>query len=477
MGFWPFHPDHQGADLSGNSNHASLHNLEVVNEGPSDHVKAAYSFSPNRESFASIAITESLKVQSFTLLFEALCFSDEFGPVLFYGDSTRKGVGINVKKSGLQGNFVSTSFEDRQAAYSYERSSDWEQFAVRFDSSSRSMLWMKDENPIATQHPHGNLATQFNITIGTNPYEGSHFHGYLSCILLYNVSLSANEIEQAWQVCDDYFKDNTDPPFVSNILAFWPLHPDYEGRDLSGNGNHAKLYNVETTNGPSNDVNAAYSFSPDRESYASILSSESLNFRKSFTLLFDAVCRSSHFGPVLFYGNPSTQGVGIYVKQNGLMVNFVSIDFENRYSFVNDWSGSSEWKQYAIRFDSSHGESLLWRDDQNKFAKMHIPGQLATQFNVTIGAMPFPHPDASSHFYGSLSCLLLFNVTLNTDEIEDAWDSCDRYIRYFSQQGQSGTPNIGATESAVDVAMTIKPGRRALVIFMPINVGIDNCID
>ncbi|XP_078667273.1 uncharacterized protein LOC144909095 [Branchiostoma floridae x Branchiostoma belcheri] len=167
-------------------------------------------------------------------------------------------------------------------------------------------------------------------------------------------------------------------------VAFWPLNKDYEGRDVSGNGNDAVIMeNVVLDQGPLGQDGGSYFFQGSLSSYVEFPNNGKLDTKYSITIVAAVYPLAAAAGPILSYVSPGRLGVMLWPYTDGTGTNLMFLpQKDTEYSSPNHSQLGlelNEWNLVAASYEYSTGAVTMWVNGQQVYSgTFTYPGNLAT---------------------------------------------------------------------------------------------------
>ena len=158
-------------------------------------------------------------------------------------DSNNVGFQLMMNNGGAGGWFdVGNSISKGTAAWTYTiHPGEWYYYVGTYDRSAGSVKAYIDGKQVGAGSFTGTVWSNISVAIGYNPYyKGDYVKGDISNVQIYNVSLSANDVEQLY--LEGIGGAPIDPV---HIVAWWPLNGN--AQDYSGNSNNGNSTGVSYT--------------------------------------------------------------------------------------------------------------------------------------------------------------------------------------------------------------------------------------
>lgn len=454
VGFWPLTNHHGGSDLSGNGNHAHLH--EALSAfGPDSTPGGAFRLAGNDQSYIKIPNDGSLAVeQSFTLMLQVLPDINDNQALFEYYDAVNNKIGVysdilmnrtvefTVTERGKL-----PQLKNRVNDVAFTRSWNFISFVHRVEGASASTSVYRDRTmqdlAVLSSILHVETQAGYDLYLGKNQ-RNRGFSGRIACVQLYNVSLNEDEMEEAWDRCNYT---------VPQPLGLWPFSLDFLNssashastliNDLSGNNNHARVTGISSAHpvfvlGPNSGDESVQLIT---NSYAVIQNRNGLlNMLPTFTFLAYVYAKSGiaiDRRTILKYGSrQNATGLEIYLNEvgssGGANMYHLKVDFNP--SFVSKPDTPVEilldmWYFIGITFDVG-GNLKVWLDDDEQVIEEIGAVDLQTDFDIYLGGVSTEEVG----FYGAFSCIQLYRQPLTFQQVRDGMEMCEECKLLNSRQ-------------------------------------------
>nr|XP_006825121.1 PREDICTED: uncharacterized protein LOC102808660 [Saccoglossus kowalevskii] len=209
---------------------------------------------------------------------------------------------------------------------------------------------------------------------------------------------------------------------VPDLVAFWPLNDIHLLQDKSGNGNDAiDLWgNVTLTYKTFLSCNV-YEFRGNPSSYLIFPNNNGDFDTARSTTIMAWVCPYGNPGPI-FYFDSSLQDEGVQISQvmdnnaAGLSasVKFTKHDGTPVTPLKQEIPALNTWYHLAVVYDYENDKGHLYINGNLESAPFE--GEIATQYDAQAGAALLPQ----EWFNGSITCIQIYNGTLNEAEVKAA---------------------------------------------------------
>lgn len=210
-------------------------------------------------------------------------------------------------------------------------------------------------------------------------------------------------------------------PFKAS--AFYPLTSKTRGRDLSVFRNPpGKLGYVRSAPGPDTYPGGSYKFYGRRDSYIELPNRGKLDTRRSITIIA-WIYHQGHAGPIFHY-MPNGWGVHLWmVSPRTLFVRYTRRRGRKMTTALSSRKiKPRKWQYIAATYDYITGYAKLYLDSK-VIAKRKIGRiRLATNYPVRMGA----RRGDRRYFRGRISCVMVFDVALNPNQIARRKKRCFR---------------------------------------------------
>ncbi|XP_019622733.1 PREDICTED: uncharacterized protein LOC109468834 [Branchiostoma belcheri] len=239
-------------------------------------------------------------------------------------------------------------------------------------------------------------------------------------LVLMRISVQAQDNNNEWII--NGLRDLPVQP-----VAFWPLNKDYEGRDVSGNGNDAVLMeNVVLDQGPLGQDGGSYFFQGSLSSYVEFPNNGKLDTKYSITIVAAVYPLAAAAGPILSYVSPGRLGVMLWPYTDGTGTNLMFLpQKDTEYSSPNHSQQGlelNEWNLVAASYEYSTGAVTMWVNGRQVYSgTFTYPGNLAT-YGRRLRAGH--NGNAATTFQGRLACLQVYDQALWREAIQAAIDAC-----------------------------------------------------
>ncbi|XP_035685610.1 uncharacterized protein LOC118422202 [Branchiostoma floridae] len=192
----------------------------------------------------------------------------------------------------------------------------------------------------------------------------------------------------------------------------WPLNEQDGARDVTGNGNDGIASGSQVVEGPGGPESQAFLF--NGSSHIRILNDGGLDVRFSYTILahvyMDPTVAS---GPLFEYDYQGDFNRGVAIRREG------SADSS---STTSPPLATNRWHYVGGSYDYSTGEQAVWVDSVKAGSKNYtMAAELATQHDVSVGYQEYA---------GRISCLQLFDFSLNEHQIAIVREACEETCPY-----------------------------------------------
>lgn len=205
--------------------------------------------------------------------------------------------------------------------------------------------------------------------------------------------------------------------------AFYPLTSKTRGRDMSMFGNPpGKLGYVRSAPGPDKLPGGSYQFYGRPDSYIEFPNRGKLDTRTSITIIA-WIYHEGRAGPIFNY-MPNGWGVHLWmVTPNTLFVRFTR---RQGRTFTAPLSSRRitprKWQYVAATYDYLTGYAKLYLDSRVIAQKKLGRIRLATNYPVRMGV----RKGDRRYFRGRISCVMVFDVALNPNQIARRKKRCFR---------------------------------------------------
>ena len=263
-----------------------------------------------------------------------------------------------------------------------------------------------------------------------NRIKGHFYHVYQ--VLFANSNLEYSDtVTSKTSACSLFSSGVVDPltrctslftgPF--RAAAFYPLNYLSRGRDLSMFRNPPGILGyVRSAPGPDKLPGGSYQFYGRPDSYIYLPNRGKLDTRKSISIIA-WIRNDGGAGPIFHY---MPNGWGVYLWM--LSSNTVGVRFTRRQRRASTTVLSNrvitphKWQYIAATYDYISGDARLYLDG-NVIARKRLGRiRLATNYPVRIGAKKRDR----RNFRGRISCVMVFDVALNRNQIARRKKRCFR---------------------------------------------------
>ncbi|XP_013395719.1 uncharacterized protein LOC106162834 [Lingula anatina] len=211
--------------------------------------------------------------------------------------------------------------------------------------------------------------------------------------------------------------------------GFWPLTKRYHGLDVSGNGNHALVQDVDFNAGIYGIGEGSAKFAGTVSSFIEIPNNGALNVN-SFTWLAYVRLRhmSDEAAPLFDFrrseGN-NVQGIGIWAIMGIFYICPVMDETTCRSrAYSLPVLTDAAWVYAGFTYDAQTGMTRMWVDGVEAGHFQHTPQlNLTTDTPVRIGARHSSDRDAW-YFFGALRCVQWYGVALSAEQIQQTVNLC-----------------------------------------------------
>lgn len=203
-------------------------------------------------------------------------------------------------------------------------------------------------------------------------------------------------------------------------MAFFPLTYKYKTRDISPTRNlPGILFKVPLTKGPDGRPGGAYRFRGRYDSFIEFPNNGGLDTKDSITIL--AYVNPQSPGPIFSY-NPKGFGMQVWmVRSNELFARFVRRDKTLTKPIVTNKVKPGIWNWVAVSYDKNTGYARLYVDSRITAEENLGRITLATNYPARMGARARRD---RRFFRGKITCLQVYNVALNKEQVKAARLSC-----------------------------------------------------
>jgi hypothetical protein len=228
----------EGKDQSGYGNDATLHGVTLV-DGPTGEKRTAFAFAGSKNSYLSVRGSDSLDVGrngsfSFTSWVYVI---KKFGAFVDYGNPTGMHVwswpSYTVFAMPYGSATLSILFNTLPIP-----PKTWSFIGISYDNASlNSICVVGDKNKSMVLDVFNIITNTSYITFGKHncrpPNPKSHFRGSMSCAMIFNAPLSADDMNRAKRYCMKMAK-----PYSKSIFVITPK----EGAHGNKRGHHLPEY-------------------------------------------------------------------------------------------------------------------------------------------------------------------------------------------------------------------------------------------
>lgn len=213
-------------------------------------------------------------------------------------------------------------------------------------------------------------------------------------------------------------------------MAIYPLNGGVKGRDISLSRNPTGiLSNVRTAPGPDKTRDGSYQLLGRSNSYIQFPNRGKIDTRRSITLMA-WIYHEGRAGPIFNY-MPNGWGVHLWmVSPNTLFVRYTRRQGRTFTAALSSRRVTPrKWQYIAATYDYITGYAKLYLDSkliaQRRLGRM----RLATNYPVRMGA----RIGDRRYFRGRISCVMVFDVALNPNQIARRKKRCFRreFSRFF----------------------------------------------
>lgn len=210
-------------------------------------------------------------------------------------------------------------------------------------------------------------------------------------------------------------------PFKAS--AFYPLTSRTRGRDISVFGNPpGKLGYVQSAPGPDKLPGGSYQFFGRRDSYIQFPNRGKLDTRRSSTVIA-WIYHEGRAGPIFNY-MPNGWGVHLWmVSPRTLFVRYTRRQGrKSTTALASPRIKPRTWQYIAATYDHYTGYAKLYLDSKVIAQRRLGRIRLATNYPVRMGA----RIGDGRYFRGRISCVMVFDVALNPNQIARRKKRCFR---------------------------------------------------
>ncbi|XP_064641717.1 tenascin-N-like [Lineus longissimus] len=210
VAYWPFNAETKGADLSGNGNHVTLVGLTYT-EGPSGVARGAVHFEGNNSSYAWVSMSPSLEVgkhSGFSVCgFVRFRTDMPLSPLIDSRNVIDKGwgvyafpkqslfLGLDLNNRSLRAPFTNMTFP----------TGSWRFFGLSYDKATGRVIGFMDgkqEEIYIVKNVAAETTKTKKVAFGRSFLPNRDFYnGDLSCMMLFEVALKADDFERIWKFC------------------------------------------------------------------------------------------------------------------------------------------------------------------------------------------------------------------------------------------------------------------------------------
>ena len=209
--------------------------------------------------------------------------------------------------------------------------------------------------------------------------------------------------------------------FPVHPVAVYPFNNETLANDVSPDKAVGKLMGTSFSPGINGEPGGSIEVHGNADSYIELSKdAENLNIKQSITILLHVYPMGSP-GPIVNYKKDG-HGVQIYETDSALEARV------NRRNDVRTGSVKTgeklqrdQWHFIGITYNYSSGLVKLWQDGRDVASKNIGSIQIATQFDVRIGARQMVN---DNFFSGRVACLQFYSTALTQREIEKARKAC-----------------------------------------------------
>jgi hypothetical protein len=225
--------------------------------------------------------------------------------------------------------------------------------------------------------------------------------------------------------------------FDPQPVGFWPLSEASGFHDDSGYGNHARGSDVTLTSGPSKLANTAYEFHGRDTSFLKIARAPVLDLGAKGSFSYSAFIYLTKTTGSLMEWNPIPKYYGLHFwisSSTGEFLKVVIPDYttHDNVNIINENHipavplKRNTWQFVAVSYDFQNGKITIKVDST-------VESMTVSKIRPrTNGNIPFIYIGrrvrydylSESLFKGKMSCVMLFNQTLTTDQLEEARKYC-----------------------------------------------------
>ncbi|XP_077861976.1 uncharacterized protein LOC144343130 [Saccoglossus kowalevskii] len=208
VAFWPLNKEHYLNDTSGNGNDAenTWNNVTLVAPAKGRQC-GAYKFRGNPSSYLFFPNNGAFDTKGSTTIMAWIYPFGSAGPI-FYFDPNMTNTGVqmsqvvdNFSPSGLS---ASVSFTKRDATpvaaleTNIPALNEWYHWTVMYNNdTSNGSMYINWTLAISAKYDEGELATQYDAQAGAALFPQEWFHGFITCIQIYDRTMTEAEIRAA----------------------------------------------------------------------------------------------------------------------------------------------------------------------------------------------------------------------------------------------------------------------------------------
>ena len=189
----------------------------------------------------------------------------------------------------------------------------------------------------------------------------------------------------------------------------------------------ATLVNITTAPGENGSAGGSIELQGNPLSYVEIPAVERLDLRHSMTILVSVYPLTSKRGPIVNYKSDG-HGVQMWImgETDGkglLLARFLRRDLTFTTSLQRGVLETGKWNYIGASYDFNSGLARLWHEGLVVQTENIGKIELATQFDVRLGAISTSFQNA---FHGRVSCLQFYSTALSSEHVLAAEEACDK---------------------------------------------------